>query len=286
MLVLVENSIYFKFILYALHDCLTELSIEHLIIDDYDCDFNYNDTDIYLLFTTHESLRPTIPKRYISYNFEQLISNYYLDNTDVFDRFRNAELVLDYSLENIKFLKQQYDIDAHFLPLGFNKNMVFDTTDNLTRYIDFTFVGKFNDSRYDKLMPLARLYNDCFDRLAMIKDQCWGYKLEYLHTHTKIGLNIHYYNTGKSIFEIARIILYLANKVIVITERSDDEWYDNKFKNLVYFFKNKNYSIDCINVLQEYNIEKAEKNYQELITNHKYINYVKDIIHLFQNLKK
>ena len=284
MLILVDNSMYFKFVIYALHECLKELGIKHGIIEDYYCDFNYNDNadDIYFICTTHEELRPVLPKRYISYNFEQLISIYDWDNTDIFKKLRNAELVFDYSLENIKFLKN-HGINAHFLPLGFTNSMVYKKINDLERNIDFTFVGKFNQSRYDKLQPLVNIYNDNKEKLAILFDnKCWNEHLENIYTRTKIGINMHYFNSGKTILEITRIILYLANKVIVISERSDDEWYDNKYKDLIYFFENNNYAIDCVNVLQKYSIEKAEKNYQELITKHRYVDYVKDVIHLIQ----
>jgi hypothetical protein len=279
MLILVDNSKYFKFIIYALHECLTELNIVHDIITDYNNDYKYTDTDIYLICTTHEQERNNLPKRYISYNFEQLMSEFDWNKTDIFKNLRKAELVFDYSLENIKLLKQ-YNINAHFLPLGFTKSMVFDKIDNLDRNIDFTFIGKCNDHRYNIILPLFNVYNDCINRLAIYNGLCWDKDLEYVYTHTKIGLNIHYYKNSKTIFEIVRIILYLANKIIVITEKSNDEWYDNKYKDLVYFFETDNYTIDCFNVLLKYNFEQAEKNYQELIKNHKYVDYVKKIIHL------
>jgi hypothetical protein len=71
---------------------------------------------------------------------------------------------------------------------------------------------------------------------------------------------------------------------LVISEYSSDKWYDNKYKSIINFFENDNYSIDCINLLQKYNSQEVERRYQELITNYKYIDYVKEIIHLIKDL--
>jgi len=284
MIVIVENSFYFIYIIKALQDCFNQLNIKHIIIEDYYNNYNYNDTDIYLLLTTHEPER-IMPKRYISYNFEQFTADVNWCPF-IFERLRNAEIVFDYSLENIKELKK-HNINAHFLPLGYAKSMEFPKPDNLNKYIDFTFVGKiYNTRRYDKIIPLLNIYFNSKDntkRLAFYHNDCWKEKLENIYVHSKIGLNIHLYS-GKTIFEILRIILLIANKVLVITEPSDDKWYNEKYKNMVYFFKNINYSIDCVNVLQNYSIDKAEQNYQELINNHKYVDYVKNISHLLINL--
>jgi hypothetical protein len=69
----------------------------------------------------------------------------------------------------------------------------------------------------------------------------------------------------------------LSNKVIVLSERSDDKWYDNEYGHLIHFFENKNYAIDCVNQLQKYDYKEAERRYQELITKHRYVDYFKKI---------
>lgn len=54
-------------------------------------------------------------------------------------------------------------------------------------------------------------------------DGYWGDKLKEAYKKSKIGLNIHCHG-GRPIFEITRIILLIANKVLVATERSADPW--------------------------------------------------------------
>jgi hypothetical protein len=116
MLVLVDNTCYFNFIINALSEVMTELQIPHKIIENYFNEFVYNDDDVYFICTTHEE-KPFMPKRYISYNFEQFTTDYQWE-PEVFERFKKAELVLDYSLENIKVLKEK-GIEAHFFAIAF-----------------------------------------------------------------------------------------------------------------------------------------------------------------------
>jgi hypothetical protein len=272
MLVLVDNSKYFKFIINALSEVMTELDIPHKIIENYHNEFIYDDNDIYLVCTTHENGR-NMPKRYISYNFEQFTANNNWD-PQIFERLKKAELVIDYSLENIKILNN-YGIHAHFVPFGYVKSMTYNKPTN-NKIIDFTFIGVIAENRYNKMKPLINIYNDCKDRIFICGCDCWGDNLEYIYTHSKFGLNIHLHY-GKTIFEITRIILLISNKVIVLTERSDDKWYDNEYGYLVNFFENENYAIDCINHLQKYDYKEAERRYQELITNHRYVDYFKNI---------
>lgn len=272
MLVLVDSSCYFWFIINALSEVMTELKIPYKMIENYYDDFVYNDDDIYLICTTHEK-KKFMPKRYISYNFEQFTTEHIWE-PEVFEKFRKAELVLDYSLENIKFFKEK-GIEAHFLPLGYSDCMTYNKpTDN--KIIDFTFIGKITIDRYNKLKPLLNIYNDNRNRLFICQEKCWGDYLENIYTASKFGLNLHLYSQ-KPILEITRIILLISNKVIVLSERSDDKWYDNEYGYLINFFENKNYAIDCVNQLQKYDYKEAERRYQKLITNHRYVNYFKNI---------
>ena len=92
-------------------------------------------------------------------------------------------------------------------------------------------------------------------------------------------MNIHYYS-GRTILEVHRIIPLIANKILVISEKSDDPWYDEKYGNLINFIESDKYTLECLRLLQNYNAEIAENRYQDLVNNHKYVDYVKNIIHL------
>ena len=275
MLKLVNNSCYFEIIINALHEALTELDIKHEVVKTYSLVDNNN---IYLICTTHEN--SLLPKRYISYNFEQLITTKVWQPI-FFQNLAKAEIVFDYSLENIKEL-EKYNIKAHFLPLGYSKNMENDKTFDKTvdKTVDFSFLGSINNSRYDKLKTLITIYGKKKDKLV-ISNNYWGNDLKQLYKKTKIGLNIHYYS-GKTILEVHRILPLIANKILVISDKSDDPWYDEKYSNLINFIENKDCTLECLKLLQNYNSEIIEKRYQDLVNNHKYIDYVKNIIHLLK----
>ena len=268
MLKLVNNSCYFEVIINALHEALTELNVCHDVVNKYN---NNDDKNVYLICTTHEN-RP-LPKRYISYNFEQLTTNK-IWNPDFFKNLKNAEIVLDYSLENICELKK-YNIKAHFLPLGYTKSMEY-CDDKVNKVVEFTFLGSMNNTRSNKLKSLNDIYYKSKDKIV-ISNSYWGDDLKKLYNKTKIGINIHYYS-GNTILEVHRIIPLIANKILVISERSNDTWYDEKYSNLINYFEHSNYAIDCLKLLKKYDTEEVEKRYQELVTKHKYVNYVKDII--------
>jgi hypothetical protein len=271
MLRLVNNSCYFEIIINALHEALTELDIKHEVVKSYSLVDNRN---IYLICTTHENA--LLPKRYISYNIEQLTTTKVWDPI-FFDKLSAAELVLDYSLENIKEL-EKHNINAHFLPLGYSKTMENNYKDNSDKNIDFSFLGSINNSRYDKLKTLISVYGNKKDKLV-ISNNYWGDDLKKLYNKTKIGLNIHYYS-GRTILEVHRIIPLIVNKILVISEKSDDPWYDEKYGNLINFIEKEDCTLECLKLLQNYNSEIAENRYQDLVNNHKYVDYVQNIIHL------
>jgi len=272
MLRLVNNSCYFEIIINALHEALTELDIKHEVVKSYSLVDNRN---IYLICTTHENA--LLPKRYISYNIEQLTTTKVWDPI-FFDKLSAAELVLDYSLENIKEL-EKHNINAHFLPLGYSKTMENNyNNDNSDKTVDFSFLGSINNSRYDKLKTLISVYGNKKDKLV-ISNNYWGDDLKKLYNKTKIGLNIHYYS-GRTILEVHRIIPLIVNKILVISEKSDDPWYDEKYGNLINFIEKEDCTLECLKLLQNYNSEIAENRYQDLVNNHKYVDYVQNIIHL------
>lgn len=273
MLKLVNNCCYFEIIIEALHEALTELNIDHEVVNNYSLSDHKN---IYLICTTHEN--KLLPKRYISYNFEQLTTDKVWQPI-FFEKLSGAELVLDYSLENIKVLNK-YNIRASFLPLGYSKCMEHNLNNNTDKTVDFTFLGTINNYRYDRLKSLIDIYAKSKDKLV-ISNNYWGDDFKKLYNKTKIGLNIHYYS-GKTILEVHRVIPLIANKILVISEKSDDSWYDNKYSKLINFFEDDNYTIQCLKLNKNYNKEIIESRYQDLVNNYKYVDYVRNISNLLK----
>jgi len=272
MLKLVNNSCYFEIVINSLQESLTELNVNHIVVENYPLDDNEN---IYLICTTHQN--SLLPKRYISYNFEQLTTTKIWEPI-FFEKLSKAELVLEYSFENIKQLEKK-NIKAHFLPLGYSKYMeTNDNNDNNDKTVDFVFLGALNDYRSSKINMLISTYDNKQDKL-ITGTHYWGDDLKKLYSKSKIGLNIHHCS-GKTILEVLRIIPLIASKVLVISEKSDDTWYDEKYGTLINLIESDKYSSECLNILNNYNTDIVEKRYLDLVNNHKYVNYVRDIVHL------
>lgn len=83
-------------------------------------------------------------------------------------------------------------------------------------------------------------------------------------------MNIHVYK-GKPL---------IANKVLVMTETSNDSWYNQHRTDLVYYFKTTNYYDEYLEYIQNYDYQTADKIYEFIRTNYAYINYITDMIYI------
>jgi hypothetical protein len=262
MIKLLNNSRYFNTTINSLSESLIELGIHHEIVTEID-----ETNDIFIVCTTHEH-RP-LPKKYISYNCEQLTTDKRWDHK-IIDKFKKAIEVWDYSLENIKLLRL-YKINALHLPIGYSKCMEIDKTDE-EKSIDLLFIGCINELRLQKLNDLRLIYYKNPEKFLITND-CWDYSI---YNKTKIGLNLHFYN-GKTILEVHRIIPMIANKIIIVSEKSDDLWYDSKYENIIDF--TNNFVKTVILTLKNNNLkELAEGRYQYLINHCKFVDYVKILL--------
>ena len=254
MLYLLNDNNYFEIIIKALSESLTLLNIPNKITNNID----YSSNNLYLICTTHLDYR--LPKRYISYNFEQLTTDKIWPN-NYYEKLKNAQQVWDYSLENIKILNL-HNIQAIHIPLGYSKCMENRNNNIFEKDIDIFFTGCINNYRSNKLQKIMNVCNRRSNKI-IITNNCWNNDLEILYNRSKIGLNLHFYQ-GKTILEVHRIIPMIANKILVISERSDDMWYDNIFKEIVDFVNEENFTQSIIK-----NLEYDNKIYQEKI-NYRY----------------
>jgi hypothetical protein len=78
-----------------------------------------------------------------------------------------------------------------------------------------------------------------------ISNDCWDDFHTRVLSTACIALNIHHYENN-TILEVHRIVQYVMNKIIVITEKSDDEYYNNMMEGLV-FWADENTFVDKIN---------------------------------------
>jgi hypothetical protein len=231
-LIILNNCIYFDIVVQALDQILTKLGVDHSVSTTVKPE---TEKDTYIIFTTHHMHEP-LPKHYISYNFEQLITNKTWDPM-FFKRLEDAKMVWDYSIENIKVIKKYVNTKktmiAH-VPFGYHESMELLQTPSpvLTRPIKWMMMGALNPNRSHKLQELSAMYPEGY-----LTNNCWGLEAQkQLYQHSLIGLNLHFYE-GPTILEVHRIIPLVANGVYVISERSSDAYYDDLYKQIVTFIE-------------------------------------------------
>lgn len=154
--------------------------------------------------------------------------------------------VWDYNKNNIHFLKNQLNVQASLLQIGYSDVLLHKKFNNEEKKIDVLFYGSKSDRRdkiYKELIKIPGL-------IVIFRCSLWGENREMYINSAKIILNIHYYD-DVHLFESIRIFGLLANKAFVITEDSDNmNEYDNlkpglvtsKFENIkdniIYYLRN------------------------------------------------
>ena len=233
------------------------------------------DNSTYIIFNINKIEEEDLPKNYIVYNFEQLTTDRKW-NESFFEKCRKAKKVLDYSLENIK----QFDlrnISAHHLPFGWCSILEPDYSLD-DKDIDLLFLGSLNNNRISTITEINRknlgknfyLHNKCFDD-----------DFEKVVSKSKIGLNIHYYN-GKTILELTRIIPFICAGIHVISERSNDLYYDKIFNGIITFCRKEDMA-DMVNkAISEYELSYALKKRKKLKKKLNFENIIKENIFLFK----
>ncbi len=167
-----------------------------------------------VVLTAHEP--PDIPfADYVVYNMEQLVNH---DMPPYFyDRLRAAREVWDYSLVNVRHMRERGIHAKHvpylppITPVG---------TPLAAGRVGAVFVGADNDRRREWL--------DGLEGVVRTNDECWGTRRDTLYAHALLGLNVHYYGgPDTTILEIHRIAPMLRAGLLVVSEKSCDPYYDD-----------------------------------------------------------
>ncbi|KAJ3358567.1 hypothetical protein HDU91_005178 [Kappamyces sp. JEL0680] len=215
----------FYFILQDVYDGLQQVGIRAEVVESVDL---ADTTSIYVTFITWK-LELKAPQKYIVFNWEQLRPDANYWDTDFENYLKGAEEVWDYSSRNIEFL-QSVGIRARFLLPGYNAFMADSIlkTPNSRRTNDIIFFGAvkpyFNPRRVEVMSKLQIRFPDIQinpDRAAM--------------TTAKVGLNIHSWGEN-TILETHRIWQMVSNKILCLSERSDDRVLDALFSPMVTWF--------------------------------------------------
>ena len=236
-LIIYNQSPYFYHISMSIYKIFNDyMSNDQLLLIN--CtDHNFCSSDLYLLFMPLLNMNQMNDIKYIIYNFEQFTTTKIWSESYIYF-LKNALYVIDYSILNICKLNEM-GINAFFLPYvstGLNKydnslNMSIKINEqknsNITKDIDILFIGTLNTKRKEWLNKIeTSKYN-----VKILTNSYYNESLEYF-ARSKILLNVHYYH-GKSILEVARIIPALENNCIILTEKSDDEYYNYMYKNVI-----------------------------------------------------
>lgn len=154
-----------------------------------------------------------LPPYYIAYQMEQSVSSRWFDEK-YFKRLQRAIAVLDYSIENIKFLlgKGFSYKQLFFLPI-FSANF----TDSQDEYMyDVLFYGDINNERRKSVLEkLKKKYK------VKIISNLFGEELYKEIKRAKVILNLHYYEGA--LLESTRIFEVLSLGKIIISERGSDQ---------------------------------------------------------------
>lgn len=179
-----------------------------------------DDDSMYIIFTINNI--SILPKNFIVYNFEQLVTSRKWSDV-FFDRCSKAKMILDYSLENIKVFKEK-NLKAYHLPFGWTPFHEYEDVIR-SKDIDVIFLGSKSIRRDSILSKLGGIY---------YRNNVFGDSYDDIVNRAKVSLNIHYYE-GRSILEVARIVPLVCRGVIVVSERSDDKYYDDKMEGIIIY---------------------------------------------------
>lgn len=241
-----------KYIAELIRDSLKKCCIESVIhVGDFQ-DFR----DIPYIIICPQFLKK-FPKLYIAVQMEQTVSSRWL-TPEYFEILRNAYVVFDYSLENIRYFKQFKDIGSKFyyLPIDINRKelLVNRCLDSVYEY-DVVFYGDNHSDRRERfLSALSKKVN------VKIINNLFGEDLLNELRKAKIIVNVHYYEN--SLLETTRLSEILSlGKNIIVSERSMDPNEEAAWNGLVDFVDINDFDslIDRVEYWRSHENERVER---------------------------
>ena len=178
---------------------------------------NYNH-DYYIVIAHHiyKSLPPG--EKRIVFQLEQSVSSRWFTK-EYLEVIKNSLCVLDYSLNNIKFLADQgiaYPL-VHYLPIGININYGQNIDECYGKKYDVLFYGDSLSSERRRIMLDA--LKEKFD--VFVINNMFGDDMVKVIRQSKVVVNIHYYENA--ILEMPRIQECLSLGVNVVSESTNDQ---------------------------------------------------------------
>lgn len=193
------------------------------------------DQDVYLLSHLAPLLDIELENQVI-YNLEPLYEgcrSYQIGYLDVLRK----NLVLDYSLQNVKYLKS-IGIEAFYLPYLFHPEL--ERFKSAEKLIDVLFIGSHNERRNRILKQFKNLD-------FLWAEKVYGDELDKLVASAKVILNVHYIEDHP--LEVVRLNYLIANKSNIVSEPGNDSSVNEYYANFIRFSDEKNLYSTVISAL-------------------------------------
>lgn len=195
--------------------------------------FSYtNDIDANFFIAISPQIFPQLPPptKRIIFQMEQSTSTRWFTKRYLED-ISNSRGVIDYSIENIKKLKE-LGIDGnriHYLPIGSNSNSSRQTS--AIKEFDFVFYGDYysSDRRQNFIKALQEKYS------VLILQDVFEEELYRAISRAKAVINLHYYENP--LLETTRICECLSLGMPVLSEATSDSHYYPEFNSAVKYFE-------------------------------------------------
>jgi hypothetical protein len=196
---------------------------------------------------------PILPKNSIIFNLEQLGHNWLWDSTNYLSYLLNYR-VIDYSQENIKYLRNLGKKDIYFLPIRWHKNFSINIPIQKKEY-DVLLIGSQSPRRVAILNELRKS-----GLIVAHASDIWGDARANIISKSKIVLNLH--NNHYGLLETTRLTILIASQVPVISESSSDKYEDDFFSQFITIKDFSNLIEETINTVKS---EKWINYYSEAI---------------------
>jgi hypothetical protein len=180
-----------------------------------------NDNDYYIFVGLAYVIYPIFNKKNVYYlNIEQLTINGTHTKRDLlspiikFKEKNNNIKLLDYSLANIEILKK-YNITSQYFPYQYNNNEIFNYDKNIDSVICCT-IGSRAICLFENLNKLIP------NSIYIGRPPLWGQERDNILFKSKILINFHHIEKEYNILEEIRITRCIFNKIIIISEYSEN----------------------------------------------------------------
>ncbi len=225
-----------------------------------DSDIKYNTTDIFIFCGIAYITYPIYNNNNVFYiNLEQLTMNGQHSQYDMLtplinfkNKYNNINL-LDYSNANIHIL-QKYNIVSKYFPYQLNYNEI----KNFKKTIDFILSADGNERKINIYNALHTIFPNS---IFIGKPHIWGIDRDNILFKSKIIINIHHREKDYNILEEIRITRCILNKMIVISEYSENYELYPLYKYVI-FTNYDNIINTCTDIINNY-----EKYYEQIYKN-------------------